>query len=183
MRCPASRQEKKNDSAYVQSARPARPTGRTRTCSRQSPAGGISTWNDFMPGWEWNLRLWRAPSRLCRHRLLQVNIRSWKNFSISTFAKVCRSRCCARGLGAEVLDEGRQRAARERAFLGEPTGCPAGHHGVRGLTGLVLGCIEAGREARVVTIRKTTNGHHQLALALMHHGVRKNNTSRKKKNQ
>ena len=28
------------------------------------------------------------------------------------------------------------------------------------------------REARVGTIRKTTNGHHQLALALTHHGVR-----------
>ena len=40
---------------------------------------------------------------------------------------------------------------------------------------------EREREARVVTIRKTTNGHHQLALALMHHGVRKNKMSRKKK--
>ena len=29
------------------------------------------------------------------------------------------------------------------------------------------------REARVGPIRKTTNGHHQLALALTHHGVRK----------
>ena len=29
------------------------------------------------------------------------------------------------------------------------------------------------REARVGTIRKTTNCHHQLALALTHHGVRK----------
>ena len=28
------------------------------------------------------------------------------------------------------------------------------------------------REARVGTFRKTTNGHHQLALALTHHGVR-----------
>jgi len=27
-------------------------------------------------------------------------------------------------------------------------------------------------QARVETIRKTTNGHHQLALALTHHGVR-----------
>ena len=34
---------------------------------------------------------------------------------------------------------------------------------------IVEECI---REARVGTIRKTTNGHHQLALALTHHGVR-----------
>ena len=36
------------------------------------------------------------------------------------------------------------------------------------------------REARVGTIRKTTNGHHQLALALTHHGVRKEKKNFKK---
>ena len=38
------------------------------------------------------------------------------------------------------------------------------------------------REARVGTIRKTTNGHHQLALALTHHGVRKEKKNFKKEN-
>ena len=33
--------------------------------------------------------------------------------------------------------------------------------------------IEIEREARIRPIRKTTNGHHQLALAQTHHGVRK----------
>ena len=36
------------------------------------------------------------------------------------------------------------------------------------------------RGARVGTIRKTTNGHHQLALALTHHGVRKEEKNFKK---
>ena len=36
------------------------------------------------------------------------------------------------------------------------------------------------RGARVGTIRKTTNGHHQLALALTHHGVREKKNFRKK---
>ena len=36
------------------------------------------------------------------------------------------------------------------------------------------------REARVRPIRKTTNGHHQLALAQTHHGVRKKKNARRK---
>ena len=36
------------------------------------------------------------------------------------------------------------------------------------------------REARVGIVRKTTNGHHQLALAQTHHGVRKKKNSRRK---
>ena len=35
------------------------------------------------------------------------------------------------------------------------------------------------RGARVGTIRKTTNGHHQLALAQTHHGVRKKKKCKK----
>ena len=38
------------------------------------------------------------------------------------------------------------------------------------------------RGARVGTVRKTTNGHHQLALALTHHGVRKEKKNFKKEN-
>ena len=44
----------------------------------------------------------------------------------------------------------------------------------------LLGKSSSEREARVRPIRKTTNGHHQLALAQTHHGVRKKKNSRRK---